>query len=111
MFAAMIGEVDGVRCLSSEAMNVARREQWRGPDVVMGVENAIGLGFLLPTEWCPLGGNGSFGTAGFGGSRAWANPELELAFAYTPNLCSLQHFDAREVELGRVAIACAQGAR
>jgi hypothetical protein len=51
-------------------------------DVVMGVENAMGLGFLLPTEWCPLGGPGSFGTAGFGGSRAWANPELGLAFAY-----------------------------
>src|SRR5262249_52708025 len=38
MFAAIIGRVDGVRCLSPEAMNRARREQWRGPDVVMGVE-------------------------------------------------------------------------
>src|SRR5262249_33645382 len=62
MFAAIIGRVDGVRCLSAEAMNRARREQWRGLDVVMGVENAMGLGFLLPTEWCPLGGPGSFGT-------------------------------------------------
>jgi hypothetical protein len=26
----------------------------------------------------------SFGTAGVGGSRAWANPELELAFALMP---------------------------
>src|SRR5262249_32908946 len=69
MFAAMIGRVDGVRCLSSEATDRARREQWRGPDLVMGVDNALGLGFLLPTEWCPLGGPGSFGTAGFGGSR------------------------------------------
>ena len=90
MFASMIGSVDGVRCLSSEAMNRARLEQWRGLDVVMGMENAVGLGFLLLSEWCPLGGPGSFGTAGFGGSRAWANPELELAFAYTPNLCSLR---------------------
>jgi CubicO group peptidase (beta-lactamase class C family) len=109
MFAAMIGRVDGVRCLSARAMNVARREQWRGPDVVMGVENALGLGFLLPTDWCPLGGPGSFGAAGFGGSRAWANPELELAFAYTPNLCSLEHFDVREAALSRAAIACACG--
>jgi CubicO group peptidase (beta-lactamase class C family) len=56
MFASMIGEVDGVRCLSSHAMNRARQDQWRGFDVVMGVENALGLGFLLPAEWCPLGG-------------------------------------------------------
>jgi len=34
MFAAIIDEVDGVRCLSSGAMNLARLEQWRGPDMV-----------------------------------------------------------------------------
>ena len=106
MFAATIGPIDGVRLLSPEAMNRARLERWRGFDVVMGVENAVELGSLLPTEWCPLGGPGSFGTAGFGGSRAWANPELELAFAYTPNLCSLGHFDAREANLTRAAVAC-----
>ena len=107
MFAAIIDEIDGVRCLSSEAMNRARQEQWRGLDMVMGVENAVGLGFLLPTEWRPLGGPGSFGTAGFGGSRAWANPELELAFAYVPNLCSLGHFDEREAELSGATLTCA----
>ena len=107
MFAATIGPIDGVRLLSPEAMNRARLERWRGFDVVMGVENAVGLGFLLPTEWCPLGGPGSFGTAGFGGSRAWANPEWEIAFAYTPNLCSLGHFDARETTLSRAVVACA----
>ena len=102
----MIGPVDGVRCFSSEAMNRARMEQWRGLDVVMRVVHAVGLGFLLPSEWCPLDGPGSFGMAGFGGSRAWANPGLELAFAYTPNLCSLEHFDAREATLSRAAVAC-----
>jgi hypothetical protein len=56
MFAAIIGTVDGVRCLSLAAMDRARHEQWRGFDVVMGVENALGLGFLLPTEWCPRDG-------------------------------------------------------
>jgi len=88
-------------------MNRARLERWRGLDVVMGVENAVGLGFLLPSEWCPLGGPGSFGTAGFGGSRAWANPELGLAFAYTPNLCSLRHFDEREAALSRAVVSSA----
>jgi len=110
MFAAMIGPIDGVQLLSREAVDQARLERWRGLDLVMGVENAVGLGFLLPSDWCPLGGAGSFGTAGFGGSRAWANPELELAFAYTPNLCSLGHFDAREAALSRAAVACAMSA-
>src|SRR5262245_56728618 len=100
-------EIGGFRCLSTAAMNRARHEQWRGLDMVMGVENAVGLGFLLPTEWCPLGGPGSFGTAGFGGSRAWSNPELELAFAYVPNLRSLGHFDAREAAPSRAAVMCA----
>jgi CubicO group peptidase (beta-lactamase class C family) len=107
MFAATVGPIDGVQLLSGQAMNHARQERWRGLDLVMGVENAVGLGFLLPSDWCPLGGAGSFGAAGFGGSRAWANPELKLAFAYTPNLCSLGHFDAREAALSRTAVACA----
>jgi CubicO group peptidase (beta-lactamase class C family) len=110
MFAAMIGPIDGVQLLSWEAMNHARLERWRGLDIVMGAENAVGLGFLLPTEWCPLGGAGSFGTSGFGGSRAWANPELELAFAYIPTLYSLGHFDAREAALSSAAVACAMSA-
>ena len=63
MFAAMIGAIDGVRLLSPEDMDRAQLEQWRGLDVVMRV-NAVGLGFLLPTEWCPPGWPGSFGTAG-----------------------------------------------
>jgi CubicO group peptidase (beta-lactamase class C family) len=107
MFASMLGPVDGVRCLSSRAMNRARFEQWHGMDVVMGVDNAVGLGFLLPTQWCPLGGPDSFGIAGFGGSRAWANPELELACAYVPNLCSLGHCDVREAALSRAVITSA----
>jgi CubicO group peptidase (beta-lactamase class C family) len=106
MFAAIIGPVDGFRCLSPAAMERARAEQWRGMDAVMGVEDAMGLGFLLPSDRCPLGGPGSFGTAGFGGSRAWAHPDMELACAYVPNLCSMGHFDVREAALARAVINC-----
>src|SRR5262249_2651379 len=111
MFAAIIGTADGVRLLSQKAMEQASAQEWRGLDVVMGVENALGLGFLLSTGWCPLGGPGSFGTAGFGGSRAWANPDLELAFAYLPNLCSMGHFDPREAALSRAVVNCATRVR
>ena len=106
IFAASIGAIDGVQLLSGPAMNRARAQQWRGFDEVMGVENALGLGYLLPTELGPLGGSGSFGTAGFGGSRGWAHPELELAFGYAPNLCHLELNDPREVALSRAAVEC-----
>lgn len=106
IFAASIGAIDGVQLLSAPAMNRARAQQWRGFDEVMGVENALGLGYLLPTESCPLGRSGSFGTAGFGGSRGWAHPELELAFGYSPNLCHLELYDPREVALSRAAVEC-----
>jgi CubicO group peptidase (beta-lactamase class C family) len=108
IFAATINTMDGVRLLSSLGMNRARSEQWRGRDEVMGIDNALGLGFLLPSEWCPLGGRGSFGTAGLGGSRGWAHPELSLAFGYTPNLCGLDLFDRREVALSHAAVSCVQ---
>ena len=108
IFAATIDTIDGIHLLSSLGMNRARAEQWRGRDEVMGIENALGLGFLLPSEWCPLGGQGSYGIAGLGGSRGWAHPELSLAFGYTPNLCRLDHFDRREAALSHAAVSCAR---
>jgi CubicO group peptidase (beta-lactamase class C family) len=86
IFAALIGEVDSTRLLSPAAMEAARREQVRGPDLaaVAMPESALGLGFTLPTRDRPLGGPGSFGTAGLGGCRAWALPEAALAYAYLP---------------------------
>jgi hypothetical protein len=45
---------------------------------------------------------------GFGkASRAWAHPELELACAYVPNLCSLGHCDVREAALSRAVVTSA----
>src|SRR5262249_1421247 len=87
IFAAVIGEVDGLRLLSSRGMEAARHEQVRGPDLAaIGMtESALGLGFNLPTTARPLGGPGSFGSVGLGGRRAWALPEATPAFAYLPS--------------------------
>jgi hypothetical protein len=41
------------------------------------------------------------------GQEAWANPDLQIAFGHTPNLCSLEHFDSLEAALSRAVITCA----
>ena len=66
VFAALIDEVDKQRLLSSKALERARAEQVRGPDLasLAVAETALGLGFVLPTDDRPLGGPGSFGTMG-----------------------------------------------
>ena len=113
IFAAVIGEVDGVRLLSAAAMENARHEQVRGPDLAAAAmaESALGLGFSLPTPERPLGGPGSFGTVGLGGCRAWALPEARLAFAYLPTQLLDANPDPRDLALTAAVLAAAQQAR
>jgi CubicO group peptidase (beta-lactamase class C family) len=87
IFAAVIGSVEGISLMSHSAMERARTEQVRGPDIAgLGMEEStIGLGLQLPTGSLPLGGPGSFGTTGLGGSQAWALPEADLVFSYVTN--------------------------
>jgi CubicO group peptidase (beta-lactamase class C family) len=108
-----IGEVDGVRLLSSHAMEQARREQVRGPDLAaIGMTNsALGLGFNLPTETRPLGGPGSFGSVGLGGCRTWALPEANLAFAYLPKQLLDANPDPREVALAAATLTSVEVTR
>jgi len=107
IFAAVIGEVDGLRLLSPRGMEDARREQVRGPDLAaIGMtESALGLGFNLPTAARPLGGPGSFGSVGLGGCRAWALPEAALAFAYLPSQLLDVNPDPRELALTAATLA------
>jgi CubicO group peptidase (beta-lactamase class C family) len=108
MFAALIGEVDGHRLLSPDAMERARAEQVRGPDLAsLAVEQtALGLGFALPTADRPLGGPGSFGAYGLGGSRGWALPEAGVSFAYAMNQLLDVSPDPRADSLERAVLAC-----
>lgn len=82
LYAAAIGEVDGVRVLSPETVARACRGESSGPDRVLSMQTCFGLGFMLPWPVMPLLGEGSFGHAGAGGSVAFAHPESRVAFAY-----------------------------
>jgi CubicO group peptidase (beta-lactamase class C family) len=85
LYAATLGEIDGVRLLSDASVAAARVEQSAGPDAVLGVDSRFGTGFFLDSPFCPMYGPSSFGHAGAGGSLAFADPDSGVAFAYVMN--------------------------
>jgi CubicO group peptidase (beta-lactamase class C family) len=85
MYAATIGEVDGVRLLRPETVAAAAAEQVAGEDLVTGYGTRYGLGFQLPIPYRPMAGGASFGHYGLGGSVGFGDPERGFSFGYTTN--------------------------
>ena len=92
MYAACIGEIDGVRLLAPETVARARESQNEGlaaPTALMPLAGPspqrFGLGFELPRSIAPMLGEGCFGHAGAGGRLAYAHPESGTAVAYVCN--------------------------
>lgn len=92
MYAACIGEVDGVRLLRPETVELARAprtDQLAGPPPLPaappGDAQRFGLGFELPRRLIPMLGEGSFGHPGAGGRIAFADPDSGLAVGYACN--------------------------
>jgi CubicO group peptidase (beta-lactamase class C family) len=85
MYASMVSEVDGVRLLSPESVDEARRCQADGPDKVIVFPMRWGSGYMLASSTIGLLGPGSFGHAGFGGSIGFADPESGVGFGYVMN--------------------------
>jgi CubicO group peptidase (beta-lactamase class C family) len=82
MYAACIGDVDGVRLLRPDTLARAIAVQSAGEDLVLGYETRYATGFQLSFPFRPMAGEGSFGHYGMGGSVGFAHPERGLAFAY-----------------------------
>jgi CubicO group peptidase (beta-lactamase class C family) len=85
LYAATVGEVDGIRLLEPATVADATRQQSNGPDEVLVLDTRFGSGFFLPSSFAPLMGPRSFGHAGAGGSLAFADPDRGLAFGYVMN--------------------------
>ncbi|MBV8949900.1 MAG: beta-lactamase family protein [Actinobacteria bacterium] len=86
MYAACIGEVDGVRLLDEAQVRDAATQRTHGPNLVlMNLDLQFGLGFIVPSSIVQLGGPHSFGHFGAGGSTGWADPDAQLAFGYVMN--------------------------
>ena len=108
MYAAAIGEVDGVRLLRPETVARASALETDEPDLVLGVPIPRGLGFMLG----PALGAGvsprAFGHPGAGGTVAWADPDAGIAFGYVANQLQLlpgPEGDLRTAGLARAAYA------
>ncbi|MFD4622405.1 serine hydrolase domain-containing protein [Streptomyces sp. NPDC058475] len=84
-YAALIGEVDGVRLFTPDSVERARAEQSAGPDRVLVVNTRFGLGYMLHGTASPLLSPGSFGHPGRGGALGFADPESGIAFGYVTN--------------------------
>ncbi|GGX16070.1 esterase [Streptomyces chartreusis] len=85
VYAALIGEVDGVRLLDTATVESARAEESSGPDRVLVVNTRFGLGYMLHGTASPLLGPGSFGHPGRGGALGFADPEAGIALGYVTN--------------------------
>ncbi|MDG4800740.1 serine hydrolase domain-containing protein [Micromonospora sp. WMMD980] len=78
MYAALLGPVDGVRLVSPDRLRAISAPAVRAHEWVFGQESTFGLGYAVDDD-------GSFGTAGSGGSLAFAYPELGLTVAAVRN--------------------------
>jgi CubicO group peptidase (beta-lactamase class C family) len=84
-YAALTGEVDGIRLFAPRTLEHARTEASAGPDRVLVVTTRFGLGYMLHGSASPLLASGSFGHPGRGGALGFADPESGIAFGYVTN--------------------------
>ncbi|MFF0054927.1 serine hydrolase domain-containing protein [Streptomyces microflavus] len=85
MYAALIGDVDGMSLLAPETLASATEEQASGKDQVLLFPSRFSTGYMLPTEGNRMTGPNAFGHTGRGGSLAFADPEHGIAFGYVMN--------------------------
>jgi CubicO group peptidase (beta-lactamase class C family) len=101
MYAALMGEVDGVRLISPERLREITTIRTAGPDWAWGGDGPKALGYAAEV------GGKRFGWGGMGGSLAGFHPELNLAVACTKNYLGVDDGDPMEglAEVIRSAVA------
>ena len=84
--AANGGELDGIHVINPETLDNALIEQSFGADACLQIETRFGLGWMLTSDFMPLGPNPrAFGHPGAGGSLGYADLDAGIGFGYTMN--------------------------
>lgn len=110
IYAATLGEVDGVRLLGDDAL--ARATVNNTPegemDMVLISETVFAMGFMLHCDRSKFSGPGAFGHNGAGGSVSFADPARSMGFSYVMNtMMTVYDEDPRRSRLVTAAARCA----
>ena len=101
------GELDGVRLLQPETIEIARRERSVGNDALSGRELRFGIGFEINPNPSRLGmAQDAFGHTGAGGSTHGAWPSMKTSFSYAMGEFQTENSDSRAFELLDVLDEC-----
>jgi CubicO group peptidase (beta-lactamase class C family) len=106
LYAAALGHVGPPIADRSTFEAMSQQQSW-GMDRTLNVTNCFGVVFMTPQPRMPFGGVGAFGHDGAGGALAFADPETDIAFGYSP--VPMQHpggADHRSISLARLAREC-----
>jgi CubicO group peptidase (beta-lactamase class C family) len=96
MYAALLGEVDGVRLISPERLREVSKVAKSGVDQIFGFPTAWGLGYSIGQFMSNAHETQHiFGVGGIGGSLAQANTANGITFALTKNRLA-QSFETAE---------------
>lgn len=110
IYAAVIGEVNGVRLLGEDTLRLATTSETPVGEVdrILGRETVFGKGYMLHSDRNKYAGPGSFGHDGAGGSVAFAQPSRQLAVAYVMNtMLTVYDEDPRRAGYITAAVQCA----
>ena len=113
VYAATIGEVNGVRLVSEETRRLATTSETPAGeiDAILGQPTDFAKGWMLHSSRNNYGGAGGFGHDGAGGSVACAVPSRELAVSYVMNtMLTSYDGDPRRQGYVNAAVRCADAA-
>ena len=106
------GELDGQRILSSEHIELISEQQVHSLDRSLYTPMRWRMGYHQPFVFGLRRPRRAFGHFGFGGSGAWADPELNLSVALTVNAGTGTPWgDMRILRLGAAALKAARAQR
>jgi CubicO group peptidase (beta-lactamase class C family) len=111
MYAATVGDVDGVRLFGPETVAAVSRSQTGDarplgtPEVLEQTAVRYSLGFWVQSPMGRMLGPRSFGHPGFGGSLGFGDPDAGVGFGYVPNRMA-SDFLRNSTRLTAAAAAC-----